>query len=129
MINFTEQITPEERKELLFENLRIDHLNSEEKQSLLQICQHYSDLFHLPGDYLTSTKTLKHKIPTTTQVPISAKTYRYPKIHEEEVKTQIENMLGQNIIQNSHSPYSSPVWVVPKKADASGKKMEISDRL
>lgn len=31
-------------------------------------------------------------------------------------------MLNQNIIETSNSPWSSPVWVVPKKTDASGRK-------
>lgn len=31
-------------------------------------------------------------------------------------------MLDQQIIQPSTSPYSSPLWVVPKKLDASGQR-------
>ncbi|XP_026743752.1 uncharacterized protein LOC113505319 [Trichoplusia ni] len=31
-------------------------------------------------------------------------------------------MIGQNIIKPSLSPWSSPIWIVPKKIDASGEK-------
>lgn len=54
-------------------------------------------------------------------VPIQSKNYRFPEIHKEEVKKQVAKMLNQGIIQPSISPWSSPLWVVPKKPDASGK--------
>ena len=34
----------------------------------------------------------------------------------------MKDMLNKKIIEPSDSPYNSPVWVVPKKADASGKQ-------
>lgn len=111
-----------DRIKLLKENIRTDHMNKEEKESLIQICENFKDIFHLPGDLLTSTKSIKHDIVTTDPSPIFTKTYRYPKIHEAEVNKQIKTMLEQNIIQPSTSPWSSPVWVVPKKLDASGNK-------
>ncbi len=43
-------------------------------------------------------------------------------MHKHEVKKQIAEMLDQGIIQHSISPWSSPVWVVPRKLDASGKQ-------
>lgn len=45
--------------------------------------------------------------------------YRYPQIHEQEIEKQVEDMLKQGIIQESNSPYNSPLWVVPKKMDNS----------
>lgn len=113
---------PSKRITNLFHNVRTEHLNSEETKSIHKICQEYQDIFHLPGDFLTCTTSVEHSIPTISQGPIFSKTYRYPKVHEEEVKKQINDMLDQGIIQNSNSPWSSPVWVVPKKLDASGQQ-------
>ncbi|XP_055378909.1 putative actin-fragmin kinase DDB_G0287957 [Condylostylus longicornis] len=81
-----------------------------------------SDLFYKEGDRLTCVKSVKHQIITTASQPIYSKIYRFPKIHEEEVNKQVQEMLEQNIIQPSSSPYNSPIWVVPKKLDYSGKQ-------
>ena len=39
----------------LHDKLRTDHLNSEERVSLIKMCEEYNDVFHLPGDKLTFT--------------------------------------------------------------------------
>lgn len=102
--------------------LRLDHLNQEEKDSIINICHEFNQIFHLEGDRLSSTNTVLHEIPVTSQIPINSKTYRYPEVHKDEVNKQITKMLEQNIIEPSTSPWNSPVWVVPKKMDASGEK-------
>ncbi|XP_038207042.1 uncharacterized protein LOC119828829 [Zerene cesonia] len=101
--------------------LRIDHLNTEESDSLIELCSRYIDIFHLPDDHLTHTTALDHKIQTSTDVPVHTKSYRFPECHKKEVETQIEKMLDQGIIEPSRSPWSSPIWVVPKKADSLGR--------
>lgn len=110
------------RLKTLRNNLRLDHLNEEEKKSITDLCEEYNDIFHLPGDPLTCTEVLQHEIRVTDPRPITTKIYRYPKIHEKEVDKQMSEMLKQGIISPSTSPYNSPLWVVPKKSDASGEK-------
>nr|XP_049701809.1 uncharacterized protein LOC126055664 [Helicoverpa armigera] len=102
--------------------LRANHLNDEEKSSLYDICSQYSDIFHLPDDKLSTTDLLKHEINTSPSEPINVKSYRFPEVHKKEVETQISKMLSQDIIQPSVSPWSFPVWVVPKKIDSSGQR-------
>ncbi|KAL1448640.1 hypothetical protein WDU94_001909 [Cyamophila willieti] len=50
------------------------------------------------------------------------KNYRFPEIHKREIQNQVESMLEQGLIRPSYSPWSSPIWIVPKKQDASGKQ-------
>jgi len=105
--------------------LRTDHLNGEERISLIKICEEYNDVFHLLGDKLTFTTAAEHSIPTPTIDPtrgINTKPYRIPEIHRDEVQNQTEQMLRDGIIVPSNSPWNSPILVVPKKEDASGKK-------
>lgn len=102
--------------------IRTDHLNSEEKKTILKLCKNYDDIFLKDNQKLTFTNVVKHSIPTVDDAPIYTKSYRYPYVHKEEVRNQINDMLNQGIIRPSFSPWSSPVWIVPKKKDASGKQ-------
>lgn len=106
----------------LEQNLRLDHLNTEERTSVFDICSQFNDLFLLPGDNLSCTSSIEHEIITSVPKPVSSKIYRLPKVHENEVQRQITKMLNQGIIQHSVSPYNSPLWIVPKKQDASNEK-------
>lgn len=110
------------RLQTLDSQLRFSHLNSEEKKSLVEICHQFNDVFHLPSDKLTRTTTVTADIPTVDEIPVHVKSYRLPAIHKSEVEKQVEKMLEQGIIKPSTSPWSSPLWVVPKKPDASGEK-------
>lgn len=102
--------------------LKLDHLNSEEYKEIEKIITRYKSLFFKEGDKLTSTTKIMHEIPTNTDQQINSKLYRYPPKHEEEVRRQIKEMTEQGIIQKSNSKYSSPLIVVPKKMDNSGKR-------
>jgi hypothetical protein len=104
--------------------LRLDHLNSEERMSLVTICEEYNDIFHLPGDKLTCTSTIEHAVSTPTVDPrraINVGPYRIPEVHKEEVQRQTEQMLADGVIQHSTSPWNSPILVVPKKSGTSGR--------
>lgn len=103
------------------EQLRCNHLNEEEKQGLIKEVNGFSHIFYQENFNLTFTNAIKHRIRTLNDVPIHVKSYRYPYIHKEEVQRQINEMLEKGIIRHSNSPYSAPVWVVPKRMDASGK--------
>jgi len=50
------------RGERVIAKLRTDHLNSEEKKSLNELCFDYQDVFFLPGDKLSCTNVARHAI-------------------------------------------------------------------
>ncbi|KAI5735703.1 hypothetical protein M8J77_021620 [Diaphorina citri] len=105
-----------------FNLIRTQHMNEEEKFMLENLLKEFEEVFHMEGNPLTFTNKIKHKINTTNEDPIYTKPYRYPAVHREEVRAQINKMLEENIIRPSHSPWSSPIWVVPKKLDSSGRR-------
>lgn len=120
-VESTESNILSNRAKDVLSRLRTDHLNEEEKCNLESLCSQYADVFYLENEPLTFTNKIKHSIKTTDEIPVYTKSYRYPFIHRQEVQEQINKMLEQGIIQPSESAWSSPIWVVPKKADASGK--------
>lgn len=88
---------------------------------LYEILNSYSEFIFTEGQILGNTNVIQHEIRTTDN-PIYTRMYRYPHIHEQEICDQIDDMLRQGIITESNSPYNSPLWIVPKKVDNSGKK-------
>lgn len=111
----------QENKEVKL-NFTTTHLNAEEKRLLGKTLKDYKDVFFNDNDKLTFTHEVKHNIKTSDENPIHQKTYKYPYHLRDEVSTQIQKMLGNGIIRESSSQWTSPIWVVPKKMDNSGKR-------
>lgn len=96
--------------------------DAEFKDRINAICEEYADVFHLPNEILPATTTTEHRIETTDSIPVNAKNYRYPQALREEIKRQVEKLINHGIVEPSNSPYSSPAWIVPKRASADGEK-------
>lgn len=118
--SITKKALDNARSQLLKENTRLSHI-PKHSDEIWDIISEYHDIFTLPGDPLPLTDLIQHEIKTSDENPIHTKQYRYPPIHQEEIKKQIKEMFAKGIIRESDSPYNSPLWIVPKKQDASGK--------
>ena len=117
------EFEPQDREGKIVKQLRLDHLNAEEKKLLVETCSSYQDIFYLPGDMLSSTGAVKHTInlePGTG--PINTRPYRLPEAQKAEVENQVKRLLREGIIEESTSPWNSPILVVAKKMDASGQQ-------
>jgi hypothetical protein len=67
------------RENKVLANLRLDHLNSEERNVIENTCRCFRDIFYLKGDRLSCTNAIKHSInviPGTS--PINTGPYRLP---------------------------------------------------
>lgn len=81
-------------------------LNDEERSSILKICAEYNEIFHLRGDKLTYTDAVTHDISTTPNSrPIHTRPYRLPEATKGEINNQINDLIKNNIIRNSKSPW------------------------
>lgn len=118
------QASPEstDRTADIIQLLRLEHLNSEESDNIrILVCKH-SDRFHLPNEHLQATNAAQHFIPTTNEVPVHTKQYRFPLVHKEEINRQVNELPSSDLIEPSTSPYNSLLWIVPKKPDSRGNK-------
>ncbi|XP_041439585.1 uncharacterized protein LOC121400486 [Xenopus laevis] len=88
------------------------HLTPSQQDQLCQILHSFSPMFSAnPG----CTHWAEHKVDTGTQLPVRSPAYRVAEAVRPEVKSQIDEMLALGIITPSHSPWASPVVLVPKK--------------
>ena len=101
---------------LLYENIKnnlnVENLNIEEKAAIKALAIKYKHIFHVEGQPLSFTHCIKHKLNMKDSSPIYVRMYRQPIEIKKEIKTQVENLLEQDIIQDSISPWSCPVNVV-----------------
>lgn len=102
--------------------VRTKHIDPQHRDTIERILSSYIDVFNFETDALPCTNLTEHTINLKDNKPINIKNYRHPECHKTEIEKQIGEMLQKNIIEESDSPYNAPVWVVPKKLDASGKK-------
>ena len=103
--------------------MRLEHLKEEERKEIGKTCLDYQDIFHLPGEVLSSTTAVKHEIKLELGTePVNARPYRLPESQKQEVRRQIEGLKRRGIITESNSAWNSPLLIVLKKSDASGEK-------
>lgn len=103
-------------------DIRNTHMNKQQIAALDLIVGKFKGLFSDPNEKLTFTTTVVGEITTKNETPVYSRYYPYPMHLKDEVESQIQELLDNGIIRPSRSPYNSPIWIVPKKLDASGKK-------
>ncbi|XP_068207579.1 uncharacterized protein [Palaemon carinicauda] len=87
------------------------------ERQIKELVREYEDIFtDIPG---TSNKG-EHKIELTSHEPVRSKPYPVPYGVRASLRKEIKDMLDMGIIQESVSPYASPVVMV-KKSDGSNR--------
>ena len=91
-----------------------DSLSFEQQADLRQLLEEYQDVFSKEGDPISSTSLVEHEIITTGR-PIRQPFRRQNPIVREIEQQQVKEMLRDDVIRPSASPWASPVVMVKKK--------------
>lgn len=113
------------RNNQLLQELQLNHIDPQIKQELEHLCVQYNDIFALKDDKLTVNNFYEQRILLSNESPVYIKNYRTPEAQKNEIDQQVRKMLKQNIIQNSTSPYNSPILLVPKKNNTGDNKWRL----
>lgn len=80
-----------------------------------QLIDEFAALFHPPTG-LPPKRSSVHSIPLISGAqPFRIRPYRYNAAQKDEIEKQVQQLLDNGWIQESHSPYASPVLLVKKK--------------
>ncbi|XP_074318129.1 uncharacterized protein LOC141654920 [Silene latifolia] len=90
--------------------------NTEYPEGIEKLLQEYSVIFKEPKSLPPSRGIIDHKIPLEVGVnPVSIRPYRYALKQRDIIEKLIQEMLDKGVIQQSCSPFASPVVLVGKK--------------
>ena len=76
----------------------------------------------MEGRPFTHTNVLEHTIEVTSEVPIKCRQYRQPKAAQKALEENLKKYLELGIVQKSDSPWSSPLWAIPRKSTKDGER-------
>ena len=78
----------------------------------------YAGIFHDDEDNdFRCTNVLVHKIETGPAAPIRTAPYKTAFALRQEMNRQVRKMLDKGVIRPSHSPWSTPVFLMSKKTE------------
>ena len=90
-------------------------LDDEAKIKFRNLIFRFRDIFPKSKSELGRTSLVQHTIDTGDHPPIKQKPYRANPETRKEIDRRVEEMLQNNFIEESTSPWSSPVVMIPKK--------------
>ncbi|CAF1504501.1 unnamed protein product [Adineta ricciae] len=108
-----DQCYPQDIREKI-EKLTIHIENQSQREKLQRILWKYGKLYDLRQPSIIK-RLARHAIETGTHPPVYAPPYRVSYKDEQIQKEEIDKLLQQGIIQESKSPWSSPIVLVRKK--------------
>ena len=89
-----------------------EELTREQMKELQALLNNFSSVF---SDKPGRTNMAEHSIITEQTIPVRRPPYRLPQAYKELVKTELDDMLENDIIETTSSEWASPIVMVKKK--------------
>jgi len=104
-----------EQEENFEKYFKIGKINEKQERELRNLIGKYKDVCVIDGTKLGKTNIVKHRVNIGDNKPIAQKPYKTNDEKKKVIKEEIDKMLKEGIIKESHSPWASPVVIVIKK--------------
>ena len=92
-----------------------EYLTDSETERLKELLFNYEHVFSLSDRDLGTTRMVQHRIETGNAPPIGQQPRRTSPWKRDEIERQVTDLLQQEKVKESSSPWSSPVVLVTKK--------------
>lgn len=92
-----------------------ENLDEDQREAVQKLLIQYQTIFSKTDGDLGRTGLVKHTIETGSVRPIRQPVRRIPWAQHEEAERQVKQMMENDLIQPSNSPWSSPIVLVKKK--------------
>ena len=112
-----QELSPSERHSALLARLNQGVLAtspSPETEMIVECALDYNDVFALGDDDRGEVIDVEHRIETADHPPIHQAPYRVPFALRDKITELVQQMLDTSVIQESSSPWASPVVMVKK---------------
>ena len=90
-------------------------LSAEQRQKLLSLLNKYADVISKNSQDLGRTNVIEHRIDTGDHSPIKSAPYHAPQTTKDKIDEMVQEMMDNDVIEESFSPWSSPIILVKKK--------------
>lgn len=96
------------------EEIQCDAKDMRKREELVSLLQDYAECFSTDTAELGCTDKIKMRIDLNSEKPICYRPYRLSEFEKSIVRDKIKDLIENKIIQESNSPYSSPIVLVKK---------------
>lgn len=100
----------------LISQLKVNpNLNNIDRESVLKVIRQHSNAFGWTPNDFGRTDLVEHSIQLTTDRPIKIASYKTQPHKQRIIEDKVNEMLAEDVIEESKSPFSSPVVLARKK--------------